>query len=545
VTRDKSNNPPTNQSARQARDLAAAIYGSVMYGQWGPDDIRQAIRRAEVCCVAAGSVQTAHEFIEGGVLKVCHLTCAIHSPKSERFGSVPESQPAPSPEPLIACMAPVGSVDGPIGYCGNELPCESHGEPEPLPASASEGFCEGLREIGIEQLPCGKPAEWIVSGVKCCGDCAAGYFNDDEITLVEPLDKPSFGAAATRAIQEFDRLLYAAAYGREVDWSATHNAITTLIGSAPAPIPAGAAGEDRGHLALCSHPQKGRCVTATQDYRVGDVIERVPVIILNPGDEKVGKIADYAFHWRANLWVIALGYGSLYNHSDTPNAEYIRFFSANEMHIVAVEDIPAGREITLGYSDPKAEWGTCDATHAASPAEEPIPARAFSTSGVTMEDDMESETPSEEARRNARASIADLRRQLATSKEENERVAKLSIELFVENQKLKRQQADAYMHEPSPTMEGVTWKRAAMEYRGQAADKDHYITDLQRQLAEAKAENVWLQQRIRRIDKEVIFDFLLMARKREAELPKPPKSPFERAILDEFRARYGEPGTGS
>ena len=50
-----------------------------------------------------------------------------------------------------------------------------------------------------------------------------------------------------------------------------------------------------------------------------------------------------------NLPAIALGYGSLFNHSDTPNAEFNLDLDAENIHFLATEDIAAGIEITTNY----------------------------------------------------------------------------------------------------------------------------------------------------------------------------------------------------
>jgi len=50
---------------------------------------------------------------------------------------------------------------------------------------------------------------------------------------------------------------------------------------------------------------------------------------------------------------IALGYGSLYNHSYTPNAHY-RDIGRRSKEFLAVRDIAAGEEITVNYNgDPQ------------------------------------------------------------------------------------------------------------------------------------------------------------------------------------------------
>ena len=46
---------------------------------------------------------------------------------------------------------------------------------------------------------------------------------------------------------------------------------------------------------------------------------------------------------------VALGYGSLYNHSYTPNAHYVDVDQCRK-RFVALRDIEAGEEITINYN---------------------------------------------------------------------------------------------------------------------------------------------------------------------------------------------------
>ena len=85
------------------------------------------------------------------------------------------------------------------------------------------------------------------------------------------------------------------------------------------------------------------------------MIERVPLIVV-PVDEVFGqvqrsKLADYVFKWTRDTVVIALGYGSLYNHSYRPNA---RFYDEGHLTQVftAIRDIEPGEEITVNYNGP-------------------------------------------------------------------------------------------------------------------------------------------------------------------------------------------------
>jgi uncharacterized protein len=98
--------------------------------------------------------------------------------------------------------------------------------------------------------------------------------------------------------------------------------------------------------------RKGRGVFARRRIAKDTIIERVPVVAL-PVQEVFGATAkstlsEYVFRWREGEVAIALGYGSLYNHSYEPNA---RFYSEGRLTQLfsALRDIDAGEEITINY----------------------------------------------------------------------------------------------------------------------------------------------------------------------------------------------------
>jgi hypothetical protein len=99
---------------------------------------------------------------------------------------------------------------------------------------------------------------------------------------------------------------------------------------------------------------KGRGVFTKRRFESGELIERAPVIYLPlrdwPSVENTVLWA-YAFSWGEELEAaaFALGYGSLYNHSNTPNAEYVR--QTNDMCIdfIALKPIDPNEEITVYY----------------------------------------------------------------------------------------------------------------------------------------------------------------------------------------------------
>lgn len=105
---------------------------------------------------------------------------------------------------------------------------------------------------------------------------------------------------------------------------------------------------------------KGRSVFCVRDILEGSIIEICPVIILNAADtEAIHKtgLHDYYFVWdiEQNTSAIALGYGSLYNHSENPNADFDILPETEEISFFALRDIPAGEEITIDYIASKDE----------------------------------------------------------------------------------------------------------------------------------------------------------------------------------------------
>ncbi len=108
------------------------------------------------------------------------------------------------------------------------------------------------------------------------------------------------------------------------------------------------------NLYISHHPQKGRGVHCTEDIPKGALIEICHVIVLSKEDAALihkTHLHDYYFLWdeQKESIAIALGYGSLYNHSSTPYAETESLIESNELRIIAIRDIPAGEEITFNY----------------------------------------------------------------------------------------------------------------------------------------------------------------------------------------------------
>ena len=83
-------------------------------------------------------------------------------------------------------------------------------------------------------------------------------------------------------------------------------------------------------------PVHGLGVFCTEKISHGEVIEECPIFTLPiPKGEKV----------------VSWGYGSLYNHSDPPNAYWISDVERRTFKFVASRDILPGEEIFVWYGD--------------------------------------------------------------------------------------------------------------------------------------------------------------------------------------------------
>lgn len=99
---------------------------------------------------------------------------------------------------------------------------------------------------------------------------------------------------------------------------------------------------------------KGRAVFAARHFRKGDLIERCCIIELDRRDNHrfAGNILErYVFLWdkRKKSLALALGFGSLYNHSPEPNCSYSREIKRKILAFRARRDILPHEEITIHY----------------------------------------------------------------------------------------------------------------------------------------------------------------------------------------------------
>ena len=96
--------------------------------------------------------------------------------------------------------------------------------------------------------------------------------------------------------------------------------------------------------------RKGRGVFAGQRIKAGTLIESCPVILFDVVQGESHLLEEYAFRWSKKKVAIALGNGSLYNHSYQPNAEYLQDKDNKCILVYALKDIPKGTEICFNYN---------------------------------------------------------------------------------------------------------------------------------------------------------------------------------------------------
>lgn len=99
----------------------------------------------------------------------------------------------------------------------------------------------------------------------------------------------------------------------------------------------------------------GRGVFASNTIKAGEVIEKCPIIYI-PEDDlsniNGSLLVTYFFYYGKdkNKSAIALGFGSIYNHSDKPNAKYKILSGKKRIDFIALKDISKDEEITINYS---------------------------------------------------------------------------------------------------------------------------------------------------------------------------------------------------
>jgi SET domain-containing protein len=97
----------------------------------------------------------------------------------------------------------------------------------------------------------------------------------------------------------------------------------------------------------------GRGVFTSVHIAAKVLVEVCPVIIVPelvyPDEAEAGRLTRYLCEFGEET-ALVLGYGSLYNHSYSPNARYGKIPDKNVIEFRAVRDIQPMQEITVNYN---------------------------------------------------------------------------------------------------------------------------------------------------------------------------------------------------
>jgi SET domain-containing protein len=102
-------------------------------------------------------------------------------------------------------------------------------------------------------------------------------------------------------------------------------------------------------------------VFARRPFRPGEVVECCPVLSVSARDRALlerTRLRGYVYQRRRGAGAIALGLGSLYNHSGDPNAACQLDLDDECLVITARRAIDAGDEITISYGEETDLWFT-------------------------------------------------------------------------------------------------------------------------------------------------------------------------------------------
>lgn len=102
--------------------------------------------------------------------------------------------------------------------------------------------------------------------------------------------------------------------------------------------------------------ERGRGVFALRSFKKGELVEVAPVLVLKTDFEDLPQLLrTYVFDWETLTGItqshaVALGFGSMYNHSNPSNLVYKADGREGVMRYFAARAIRAGTELTINYN---------------------------------------------------------------------------------------------------------------------------------------------------------------------------------------------------
>jgi hypothetical protein len=106
---------------------------------------------------------------------------------------------------------------------------------------------------------------------------------------------------------------------------------------------------------------KGRGVFALRAFAAGEEVEVCPVLLFRmPLKRLPAEFRRFVYDWAQlagarGTNALALGYGSMYNHSNPANLRYEADASGSLLRLFAARAVAAGEELTINYNVPDGE----------------------------------------------------------------------------------------------------------------------------------------------------------------------------------------------
>jgi hypothetical protein len=112
---------------------------------------------------------------------------------------------------------------------------------------------------------------------------------------------------------------------------------------------------DKIYISNSKQPNAGRGVFAKRDIKKGEIIEACPVIEISKDDARhvnESQLVTYIYYLGKSKerLILALGYGSIYNHSYKPNAKYVENYKDRIIEFISAIKIKKNEEITVNYN---------------------------------------------------------------------------------------------------------------------------------------------------------------------------------------------------
>lgn len=114
---------------------------------------------------------------------------------------------------------------------------------------------------------------------------------------------------------------------------------------------------DKIYISKSKIPSAGRGVFAKVNIKKGEIIETCPVIEVPKKDTSLlveSALTSYFYFLgkKKEKTFLVLGFGSIYNHSESPNAIYKESLKGKTVNFIASRNIKRGEEILVNY-DPE------------------------------------------------------------------------------------------------------------------------------------------------------------------------------------------------